>query len=63
MARTSAQEQRAHIDEGDYVWCENCGGSGGGNDGPWNWVCGDCDGDGIVFCGDDPAINGQKEIG
>lgn len=52
----TAAEQLNHIADGDFVWCDECGGSGS-----VAWfdlgvplaTCHICDGDGIVFAGDD----------
>lgn len=50
-------EQRAHIADGDYVWCETCGGEGiiRPDDMP-AYQCGMCDGDGILFCGHEVEV-------
>ncbi len=58
------REQRNHIAEGDYEWCEQCRGDGTCHyaDEP-SHECHFCDGEGIVFCGDEhtrPIEDGER---
>lgn len=59
------REQLNHIDEGDYDWCDECGGSG-----QLAWFdlgipladCHICGGEGIVFIGNEAIASAVEDV-